>query len=83
MKTYYMHTIEGRPAFWCDRSEQIVYADVAHWKGDRVSSKVRLRASLAQIREDQERSRANRRAWNFNDDAGKYGYTIVHVPTDE
>lgn len=79
-RSLYMHTIEGKPATWSDRSEQIVYVDNGWWCRPQV--KAMLRTSLRQIRRDQERTRANRKAWGMDkgDTASKYGYVLVEVP---
>jgi hypothetical protein len=79
-RTMYMHTIDSKPAFWSDESEQIVYADVARFSGDGTRSVAVLRRTLRQIRRDQQRSIRNRRGWGMGEGPGKYGYCRVEVP---
>lgn len=80
-RTMYMHTIEGKPATFTNADGQIVYADVRpHWL-DR-PTRVTLRASVRQIKRDQQRSIANRQSWGMKDEDGsRYGYVLVEVPS--
>jgi len=74
MKTYYMHTINGHPAFWSGNDEQICYMDF-YGKPSPLSK------SLKQIRQEQQATIRYRRANGFKDDKDKYGYKRVCVPS--
>jgi hypothetical protein len=78
MKTYYLHTIDQKPAYFSKYDKQIVFAEDNTWR-DRHGAQS-LRKTVKQIRADQARTRKNRDAWGFKDDAGKYGYVRVVVP---
>lgn len=77
-RTYYMHTLDGKPATWSEEGRQIVFADVLPRWQDR-PCRALLRSSLRQIHRDQERTRAFRTAMRW-DDVGEYGYVLVDVP---
>lgn len=80
-RTMYLHTIDGKPAFWSDFDGQIVYADVATYTGDRTDSVAVLRHDLRQVRRDQQRSIRNRASWGMKDHTPmQYGYCRVEVP---
>ena len=86
MTKYYMHTIEDQPGTfqrWHDAKHgdlgQIVYADQARYSGDRCHTRVQLRATLNQIRAEQEESKATR-VKLFGEADTAYGYALVEVP---
>lgn len=64
-KTIYIHTIDGRPAYFSEPDGQIVY--VCHY--DRAAKPAH---SLKQIRKEQKITKENRKKWGFNDN--DYGY---------
>jgi hypothetical protein len=67
-KSWYMHTIDDRPAHYSPRNKQITYVS-------RFTNKCVLVDSLATIRKEQELTRKQRAEWFGDDDgAGKYGY---------
>ena len=73
MKTYYMHTINGKPAFWSEDDGQICYMD-AFGKASLLSE------SLRQVRLEQKATIAHRKACGFHEDEkDKYGYRRVCV----
>ena len=77
-KRYYMHTIDGRAAFFDERSGQIVFAEHRdHWQDD--YPLVVMRESVEQIREDQRKTREYRKRMGFKDDVGKYDYVILSL----
>ena len=73
MKTYYMHTINGKPAFWSENDRQICYMSF-YGKASPLSE------SLWQIRLEQKATIAYRKACGFHEDENdKYGYRRVSV----
>jgi len=71
MKTYYMHTINGKPAFWSENDGQICYMNV-YGKASLLSE------SLRQIRLEQKATIAYRKACGMPEDENdKYGYRRV------
>jgi hypothetical protein len=80
MALWYMHTIDGRPAYFSEREGQIVFAeDHSRWEDE--SDACHLRSSLKEIERDQRRTDANRKKWGFVSKLSR-GYVIVSdVPT--
>lgn len=76
--TYYLHTINGQPAYFSEPDGQIVYAAGDAWRG-RLPAQP-LRKTTRQIRRDQQTTIRNRLSWGMKDGAGKYGYVRVTVP---
>lgn len=72
-KTYYMHTIDGKPAFWS--GDQICYASF-------FGRPDRLEPSLKNIRKNERRSRKYRNDLGLSDNS-RYGYFRFVVPDDE
>lgn len=71
-KTYYLHTIDSRPAFY-EPGQQICFAQV-------YGKPARLARSLAQIRSEQKKSLAWRRSLGYSHEAEGYGYKRVRLP---
>lgn len=72
---YYMHLIEGKPAFWSKDDGQIVYADTDQDRRILPTPLVRSRNILMK---QQQLSRTFRQSHGF--DILSYGYVIVEVP---
>jgi len=73
MKKYYMHTIEGKPAFYSKKDGQICYACYFGAIHHNV-----LATSLRQIRKEQELSNNYRRENKLGIEYD-YGYILVYV----
>lgn len=71
-KTYYMHTIDGRPAFFA--GDQVCFMNF-------YGKPSKLALSLKQIRKEQAKSREYRQSIGFSDDHDRYrlGYRRVCV----
>lgn len=82
MRTFYLHTIEGKPAYFSRSDGQIVFAEDDTWRDKHGAQYVR--SSVRQIRRDQQTTIRNRVKW-FGEgkatDLGRYGYVRVVVPT--
>ena len=64
MKRYYMHTLDGRPAFYSPEDKQIVFAERRdYWRDD--YPLVVVRESVEEIRQDQRRTMAYRTRMGF------------------
>jgi len=72
MKTYYLHTIAGKPAFY-HPGTQICFAP--HY-----GKASPLANSLKQIRAEQTASLSWRRAKGYSHQAEEYGYIRVRLP---
>lgn len=73
-KSWYMHTIDGKPAFYAERNEQICYAM-------RRQNFPILVEDLATIREQQRKTIDYRMRQRCDVDPGEYGYiTFPKVP---
>ena len=72
MKTYYLHTIDGRPAFFSRDTQEIYYANF-------YGPAIPLEHSLKDIKKQQALSRRNRAEAGFLTD-GIVGYRRVRIP---
>lgn len=72
-RTWYMHTLDGRPATYVPGT-QICFVDGRH--------KARLVPSLAQIRRERRASGEWRERRGYRDD-GDYDYVLVEVDLEE
>ena len=70
-KTMYMHTLNGKPAFYCE-DQQICYACHGQLKFPDG-----LADSLKQIRKEHKSSQMWRRAQGFSESSSVYGYLRV------
>ena len=70
-RTYYLHTIDGRPAFYV-HGMQICFAN-------RYGKPAPLATSLGQIKREQRASVEWRRAQGYDHSAEEYGYRRVSV----
>jgi hypothetical protein len=72
----YMHTIDGRPAFYEGADGQVVFAPVGRY----ARAGAVLVPNLQQVRQEQRASTKWRIAHGFNIDGFDYGYVRVEVP---
>ena len=79
-RVLYMHTIEGRPAYFSQRDGQIVFADRRDYVWHSGPKPLTLCKSLRAIRAQQKLTLVNRLAWGMADPPGRYGYARVVVP---
>ena len=70
-KSWYMHTIEGKPAYYSEHNQQICYIC------RRVNERgVVLVSSLRKIRQQQAATRKQRAAWGCVDSDDRYDYVV-------